>query len=237
MALRANWKGKITLGDLTCPVALYMAVSTSARLALHGIDRATGHRVERHYVDSQTGQDVPPADQVRGYETPGGELILLERADIAAAVPPSDKTLHVRAFVRCPDIDTLYLDRPYYLMPATAEARGAFVTIRDSLAARNVAAIAQAVLFRRVRTLLVRPYAGTLVATTLKYDNQIRPAQDAFSTLAAPAVPKDMLDLAVRVIDTKRAPFDPATFEDRYETALAALVRARSEGRPLPPQP
>ncbi|MBO1325147.1 Ku protein [Acetobacter sp. TBRC 12305] len=234
MAVRANWKGAITIGDMTCPVALYMAVAPPGRIALHVINRATGHRVQRHFIDSETGEDVAPGDQVKGYETPKGELVLLERADIAAATPESDKTLRVSAFVRCADIDELYLDRPYYLMPAAPDAAGLFRAIHDSLAAEQVAAVAQAVLFRRVRTLLVRAYQGTLVATTLNYDYQLRPAQEAFSTIPDHALPRDMLELAERIIAMKRGTFDPATFEDRYEAALAALVQAKSEGKPLP---
>ncbi|MFW7266447.1 Ku protein [Gluconacetobacter sp. Hr-1-5] len=236
MAPRASWEGALAIGKLTCPVALFAAVSTSERIALHLINRATGNRVHRHYVDSETGEDVPRDDQVKGYETKNGEIVLLDPEEIAAAVPDSDKRLTVSAFIRCGEIDDVYLDRPYYLGPAAPEAEEAFTLIRESLAQQKVAALARTVLFRRVRTLLIRAHDGILIATTLNFDDEVRASQDAFREIPDHPLPQEMLDLAAHIIETKKGHFDPSSFEDRYEAALAALVEAKLKGRkPTPP--
>ncbi|MET1029019.1 MAG: Ku protein [Dongiaceae bacterium] len=234
MAPRANWKGYLKVAEVTCPVALYTAVSTSERLAFHTLNRETGHRVHRQFVDSDTGKVVERDDQVKGYETGKDEYVMLEPDEITAAVPASDKTLAVEAFIGCGDIDSVYFDRPYYLAPADKNAEEAFFLIREGMKAAGVAAIAQTVLFRRVRTLLIRAHGPGLIATTLNYDYEVRSAKDAFEDIPKTKIKGEMLDLAKHIITTKKGKFDPKAFDDRYEAALADLVKAKLEGKPIP---
>ncbi|HEY4250912.1 MAG TPA: Ku protein [Roseomonas sp.] len=233
MALRANWRGFLKVAELTCPVALYTAVSTSDRISLHTLNRETGHRVRRQFVDSSTGDLVEADDQVKGYEVAQDEFIVLEPEEVAAAVPDSDKTLSVSAFLACGEIDDVYFDRPYYLAPGDRHAEDAFKLIRDGMRAKGVAALATTVLFRRVRTLLIRAQGDGLIATTLNFDYEVRSAADAFGEVPKLKIKGEMLDLAQHIIQSKRGTFDPAAFEDRYEAALAELVKAKLEGRPI----
>ena len=241
MAPRANWKGFLQVAELTCPVALYTAASTSDRIAFHTLNRATGHRVRRQFVDQETGHPVEADQQVKGYEVAPDDYVVLEPDEIAVAVPESDKTLAIQSFVRCEAVDTVYLDRPYYLRPSSPAAEEAFALLREGLRAKKVAALARAVLFRRVQTLLVRPHDEGLIASTLNFDYEVWPAAEAFHDIPARRIEGEMLDLAKHIIATKRGTFDPAKFEDRYEAALAELVRAKLEGRPIkirkPPTP
>jgi DNA end-binding protein Ku len=236
VAPRANWKGFLKIAEITCPVALYTAASTSERIAFHTINRATGNRVRRQFVDSETGKPVERDDQVKGYEIGSGEYVVLEPEEVAAAVPNSDKTLSVDAFIRCRDIDDVYFDKPYYLAPSDPHAEEVFVLIRDGMRAQKVVALAQTVLFRRVRTLLVHAHGDGLIATTLNFDYEVRPAKDAFDTVPDLKVKGEMLELAEHIIRTKQGKFDPATFDDRYEAALADLVKAKLEGRKIEPR-
>ena len=234
MAPRANWKGFLKIGELSCPVALYTAASQSERIAFHTLNRATGHRVHRQFVDDETGKPVEREDQVKGYEVAKGEYVTFEPEEIAEVVPESDKTLNVEHFIACSEIDDVYFDRPYYLAPGDPVAVPAFNLIRDGMQRKQVAALARAVLFRRVRTLLVRPHDNGLIATTLNFDYEVRSAEEAFAGLAKPRIEGEMLDLAKHIIETKHGRFDPRNFDDRYEAALAQLVRAKVEGKPLP---
>ena len=238
MALRASWKGVLKLAEMTCPVALFTAVSTSERVAFQTLNRKTGHTVHRQFIDSEIGKPVEAADQVKGYETSDGEYILLEPEEIAAAIPDSDKTLTIAAFVACAEVDDIYFDRPYYLAPSSPAAIEAFALLREGMRALKSAAIARAVLFRRMRSVLIRPHDQGMVATTLKFDYEVRSAQDAFSDIPSAKVDAEMLDLAQHIIKTKKGRFDPKGFDDRYETALADLVKAKLAGKPIPrPEP
>lgn len=233
MAPRANWKGFLKLDELTCPVALYTAASASERIAFHTLNRETGNRVHRQFVDEETGKPVPTEDQVKGYEVAQGQYIMLDPEEVAATVPESDKVIAVESFVPCDAIDDVYFDRPYYLAPSGASAEEAFILLREGMRKEKVAALARAVLFRRVRTLLIRPFESGLFATTLHFDYEVRSADAAFSSIPERKIEGEMLDLAKHIIETKRGRFDPHDFKDRYEAALGELVRAKQEGRPI----
>jgi DNA end-binding protein Ku len=180
MATRANWKGVLKIGEVSCPVALYTAASTAERIAFHILNRKSGHRVHREYVDAETDERVEAKDQVKGYEIGSGDYIAFEPEEIAKAVPEADKTLEVQAFVPCDQVDDVYLDRPYYLAPSAPAAAEAFTLIRDAMTAAEVAAIARTVLFRRVRSVLIRVHGQGLIANTLNCDYEVRSAEEAF---------------------------------------------------------
>lgn len=235
MAPRANWKGFLKVGELACPVALYTAASTSERISFHMLNRATGHRLHREFVDSETGRLVERDDQVKGYETGSKDYIILTPEEVAAALPESDKTLDIEAFIAVEEIDDLFFDKPYYLAPADRSGEEAFALIREGMKSMKVAALAETVLFRRVRTLLIRPQGVGIVATTLNYNYEVRSAREAFSGIPDIELKGEMLDLAGHIINTKSGRFDPSTFDDRYDAALAEVVKAKIEGRKITP--
>jgi DNA end-binding protein Ku len=231
---RASWKGFLKIADVTIPVGLYSTASTSDRIALHTINRPTGHRVRREFVDVDTGKAVERDDQVKGYEVAKDEYVSVEADEIAAVIPHGDKTLTVSAFVDLEGVDNLYFDKPYYLAPADRGADENFALVRDGMRKANVAAVAEAVLFRRARTVLVRALDGGLIASTLNYDYEVRSVEQAFSEIPGKEITGEMLDLAVHIIKTKQGAFDPRKFEDRYEDALAELVKLKLEGKAIP---
>jgi DNA end-binding protein Ku len=237
VAPRANWKGYLKIGELSCQVALYTAASTSDRVSFHIVNRETGHRVHRQMVDADTGHEVEADDIVKGYEVSSGQYVFLEPDEIKAAVPDSDKTLELDTFIPCNGVDTTYLDRPYYLAPTDKPSAEVYALIRKGLQEKGVAALARTVLFRRLRTLMIRPTEDGLIASTLNYDYEVRPAKEIFSDIKDFEIEGEMLDLARHIIDTKRGTFDPTKFDDRYETALAELIRAKIEGRKIKRKP
>ncbi|TPP09814.1 Ku protein [Rhizobium glycinendophyticum] len=231
MSARAIWKGYLAIGDVGCAVALHSAIDAQERTSFHIINRDTGNRVRRQYVDEDTGKPVDKDDLVKGYDQADGKTVILEADEIRQAVPDSDKRLEMSAFLPCSEIDTLYLERPYFLAPADAQSIEAYDLIRDSMEAAKVAAVAQTVLFRRVRSVLIRPQGRGLIATTLNYDYEVRDPAESFGEIRKLKIDPEMLALARHIIDTKMGTFDPAGFEDRYEEALAELVRAKIAGR------
>lgn len=231
MNARAIWKGHLSIGDLGCAVALYSAVNGAERAAFHIINRDTGHRVRREYVDGDSGRPVDKDDLVKGYDTSEGQTVILEPDEIRDAVPESDKRLELSAFLACDQIDTLYLERPYFLAPADRQSVEAYELIRKTMETQRVAAIARTVLFRRVRSVLIRPQGKRLIATTLNYDYEVRDPAESFEGISKVKIEKEMLELARHIIGTKMGEFDPGQYEDRYEAALTELVKAKIAGR------
>lgn len=235
MAARAIWKGVLKIAEVTCPVALYTAASTSERISFHTLNRRTGHRVHRQFVDEVTGKPVEKEDQVKGYDRGDGTYVVLEPEEIAEATPESDKVLDVATFLPCDEIDDLFFDRPYYVTPSTPAAAEAFGLIRDVMAEKEAVALARTVIFRRMRSILIRPHDVGMVATTLNFDYEVRPAESAFDDIPKLKIEGEMLELAEHIIRTKAGRFDPRAFDDRYESALAELVKAKIEGRKIKP--
>ena len=236
MAPRAVWKGVLKIAEVTCPVSLYTAASTSERISFHTINRKTGNRAHRQFIDEVSGKPVETEDQVKGYDKGEGDYIILEADEIAAAVPESDKTLTVETFLPCDEIDDIFFDKPYYVAPSSPVASEAFALIREGMKGQKSAALARTVIFRRMRSILIRPHGEGLIATTLKFDYEVRSAQDAFSDVPKIKIDDEMLELAEHIIKTKAGEFDPREFDDRYESALAELVQAKIEGRKIKPQ-
>lgn len=230
VAHRANWKGFIKLGELACSVGLYTAVSSSERISFNIVNRKTGNRVQREFVDSESGDIVERDDQVKGYETENGTYVVLEPEEIAEAIPESDKTLTIEAFIPCAEVDDVYFDKPYYLVPDKSGAE-AFFLIRDGMKTAKVAALARTVLFRRLRTVLLRPHDKGLIASTLNFDYEVRSSEQAFDDVPDLKIKGEMLDLAKHIIGTKAGTFDPRSSDDPYEAAVTELVKAKIEGR------
>ncbi|TCA52868.1 Ku protein [Rhizobium leguminosarum bv. viciae] len=230
---RAQWKGFLKFGEVSCGVALYTAASTSERITFNTLNRATGNRVNRIFVDNETEDPVPKEAQTKGFEIENGQYIIIDPEEVSAAIPESNKTLEIEAFIPCSDVDDIYFDKPYYLTPDMMGG-DAFAALRDAMKKSMVAAIARTVLFRRMRTVLIRPHGKGLIASTLNYDYEVRSSEKAFEEMPKLKIEGEMLDLAKHIISTKKGEFDPATFDDRYEAALADLVKAKLEGKSLP---
>lgn len=235
MAPRATWKGYVKVSELAFPVSLYAGATTSKRVAFHILNRKTGNRVHRQYIDEETEKAVERDQQVKGYEAGEGQYVILQPEEIAEVVPESDKTIRIEAFIECPEVDTAYFDKPYYLAPADGPLGESFAVFREGLERKKVAALGRAVLFRRVRSLLLRPQGPGLVASTLNFDYEVRNAEEIFEDLPDFKIKGEMLDLARHIIDTKAGEFDPRSFDDRYDQALAELVKAKLEGREIKP--
>jgi DNA end-binding protein Ku len=230
---RAQWKGFIKFGEVSTGVALYTAASTSDRVTFNTINKATGNRVNRVFIDSETEELVEKEQQTKGFEIENGQYIIIDPDEVAAAIPESNKTLEIEAFIPCSDVDDVYFDKPYYLTPDKMGS-DAFAALRDGMRKSKVAAIARTVLFRRMRTVLIRPHGKGLIATTLNYDYEVRSSKKAFEEMPKLKIEGEMLDLAKHIISTKKGDFDPAAFDDRYEAALEKLVKAKIEGKSVP---
>lgn len=235
MAARAVWTGVIKIAEIICPVKMYTAATTSERISLHMVNRKTGNRLRRIYVDDKTNEPVEAAEQVKGYETHEGSYVVLEPEEIAAAIPNGDKSLTVDAFISCSRIEPTYFDKPYYLLPASDATEDSFVLIREALRNQKTAAIAHTVLFRRLRPVLIRAHREGLIATTLNFDYEVRSSKDAFSDIKQRKIEPEMLQLAQHILKTKAGSFEPDKFDDRYEEALAELVKAKIDGRKIIP--
>lgn len=233
MAPRPVWKGYLKLSLVTCAIELSNSTTYSEKVSFHVLNRSTGHRVKRIYVDSDTDKPVENDDQVKGYEVEGGEYVLMEEKDFDAVRIESSDTVSLESFVEKSSIEQIYLDTAYYVAPGDKVSEEAFAVIRDAMRAKKMAALARIVLYRRERPVVVEPLDDGLLLTTLRYESTVRRPDTVFDEIRKVKVDKDMLDLAEHIIDKKKGKFDPTAFEDKYENALLEIIKAKKAGKKI----
>jgi DNA end-binding protein Ku len=237
MPPRPNWKGYLKLSLVSCPVALYPATTTSERISFRTLNRQTGHRVRRQFVDEQTGEPVENDEQIKGYEVAKGEYVQIEDEELKAVQLESNHTIDIEKFVPREEIDEIYLDTAYYLAPTDRVGEEAYAVIRDAMRGEKMVGLARVVLFRRERIVMLEPRGKGIAVTTLRYANEVHSAEAYFEDIQSVQLPKQMLDLAKHIIEKMTGEFRPEEFEDRYETALIELIRTKQQGAPIKPQP
>jgi DNA end-binding protein Ku len=234
MAPRPNWKGFLKLSLVSCAVALYPATSTSERIRFHIINRKTGNRIRNDIIDAETGQPVEPEDRVKGYEVEKGQYVLVVDDELDNVALASTHTIDIEKFVPMSEVDPIYLDESYFIVPQDEVAQEAFAVVREAMRKEDLAGLARVVIHRREHLLLLRPRGKGLMATTLRYKDEVRDEKDYFDDIENIKVPADMLKLASHILETKKGNFEPDKFEDRYENALKGLIRAKRAGKAPP---
>jgi DNA end-binding protein Ku len=234
MAPRPNWKGFLKLSLVSCSVALYTATSTSQRTSFNIINRKTGNRIRYDVVDAETGEEVEKEDRVKGYKLDNKDYLLLEDEELENVALESTHTIDIEEFVPVADVDRIYLDESYYIVPQDEVAQEAFAVIREAMKKEDLAGLARVVIYRREHLLLLQPRGKGLLATALRYKNEVRDEEDYFDDIPNVKVSSDMLKLATHILDTKKGDFKPERFEDRYEDALKALIKAKQQGKEPP---
>ena len=233
MAPRAYWKGYLKLSLVSCPIALYPASSSSERVSFNRINTKTGNRLKQQMVDAETGAPVDKDAISRGYEYAKGQYILVDDEEIEKIKIESTHTIEIGSFVPRSEIDDRYLGSPYYISPTDQVGQEAFSVIRDAMREKKMVGLARVVLTRREHVVMLEPFDKGLLATTLRYQYEIRDHAEYFEDIPDLKLPAEMKQLAAHIVETKAAHFEPRNFEDHYEKALVELLKNKQAGRPI----
>jgi DNA end-binding protein Ku len=233
VAPRAYWKGYLKLSLVSCPIALFPATSEREKISFHQLNKETGNRVRYRKVDAVTGDDVESADIVKGYEVAKGEYIELEPEELEAVAIESKRVIEIDEFVPKTEIDELYLRDPYFIVPDGEVGQQAFAVIREAIRKEGMVALGKVVFTSREHIIALEPRNNGMVGVTLRYPYEVRQPEEYFDTIDDEKVPKDMMDLAIHIVDTKRGKFEPEKFEDHYENALKELLRKKQKGEKI----
>jgi DNA end-binding protein Ku len=233
MAPRAYWKGYLKLSLVSCPISLFPASSEREKIRFHQINKNTGNRIKYRKVDAETDEEVEAGDIIKGYEVGKGEYIELEPEELEAIALESQRVIDIDEFVPKGEIDELYLNTPYYLVPDGEVGQQAFAVIRETIRKEGMVAIARVVFTSREHVIALEPRGKGLLGITLRYPYEVRNEANYFDDIPSEKIPKDMLELASHIVDTKAGHFQPEKFEDRYEEALKELIRKKQSGKPI----
>lgn len=229
MAPRATWKGYIKLSLVSCPVRLYPATSSSERIAFNQLHKDTHNRINMKPVDPELGL-VERSDLVRGYQYEPDQYVIIEDEDLEAVRIEANHTLNIEAFVDADEVQPIYQDTPYYLAPDGAMAEETFIVLREAMRKANKLAIARLVMSNRERVVTIGAYDKGMMVETLRMANEVRSTTGYFEDIPETKADPEMLALAEKLIEQKVTAFDIKDYEDRYETALRAMIKEKLKG-------
>jgi DNA end-binding protein Ku len=233
VAPRAYWKGYLKLSLVSCPIALFPASSEREKISFHQLNKETGNRVKYKKVDAETGDEVDSEKIIKGYEVGKGAYIELDPEELEAVAIESKRTIEIDEFVPKKEIDELYLNTPYYIVPDGEVGRQAFAVIRETIKQAGMVAIGKVVFTSREHVMALEPRGKGLLGLTLRYPYEVREEKEYFNEIPDEKVPKDMLDLAHHIVESKSGHFTPQKFEDEYENALKELLEKKQAGQPI----
>ena len=230
MAARAYWQGQIRLALVSIPVEIYPATRSGASISFRQIHEPSGKPIQYEKVAPGVGA-VDRDDIVKGYEISKGNFVLLDDEEIEAAKVESRKTLDLVQFVDAHEIDVLYFEKPYFVVPADDLAEEAYVVVRDALRGARKVGVGQLSLRGREQLVSLKPCGRGMVLETLRYADEVRKAQSYFNDIGDSKPDKELLDLATSLIEKKSSEFDPSRFHDRYVDALHRLIEKKSKAK------
>ena len=231
MAPRPYWKGYLKLSLVSCPVALFPATSEREKLRFNQINKKTGHRIKYLKVDAETGDEVEFNDIIKGYEVGKGQYIELDPDELEAIAIESKRIIDIDEFVPRNEIDDRYFNNPYYIIPDGEVGRQAFAVIREAIKKEGMVAIGTVMFTSREHIIALEARGRGLLGVTLRYPYELRNEAEYFDEIPDEKVPKDMLELATHIVETKAAHFEPEKFQDHYENALMELLKKKQAGQ------
>jgi DNA end-binding protein Ku len=234
-APRAAWKGFLRVGSVSCGVKIVGVVTEAEKIRFNVLNRKTGNRVRSVYVDEETEKEVTTDQQQKGWEMDKGDFLPIDADEIKALKLSSEHTLDIDEFVPIKEIDTRYLEKPYYLVPADKVALEPFAVLREAMENTGMAARSCVVMYQHGHEIVIQPYGKGMLLSWLRPHADVQSEKDIFEGVPTGKQDKDLIEVASMLIDKKLTTFDPSHFEDKYEEAVVELIDAKRKGK-KPPQ-
>ncbi|MFL6720642.1 MAG: Ku protein [Sphingomonas sp.] len=230
MAARPIWRGQVRLALVSIPVELYPATKSGAAIQFHQVHEPTGKRIKYEKVVPGIGP-VDRDEIVKGYEVSKGHYVLLDPEEIESVKLESRKTLDLVEFVDTNEIDPMYYDKPYFVVPADDLAEEAYVVLRDALKAAGKIGVGQLAMRGQEYVVALKPCGRGMLIETLRYADEVNKAQSYFREIGDHEPDADLLDMASMLIERKTGKFDPSEFHNRYVDALHKLIEEKQRAK------
>ncbi len=234
------WQGTLNFGLVSMPVKLYSAV-TKRNVHFHQLHNADHARIQQKRVCSADGREVPYEDIVKGYEVAPERYVVVADDELAAVAPEATQTIEIEDFVELEEIDRIYFDQPYYVVPGKGGARS-YRLLMQAMQDTGMVAIAHVVLRSRERLVAVHPRGEVLMMMTLNYGDEINPTSelrelDGEEGGSAPAVGERELDVAKRLVESLAEPFEIDRYKDAYREAVLEMIERKAAGEEIVAEP
>jgi DNA end-binding protein Ku len=236
---RAIWSGAISFGLVNVPVKLYSAVSRKS-VRFHQLDERNGVRIQQKRVNPQTGEEVPYEQIVKGYEISPEQYVVITPEELEGLDPEKTRTIDIEGFVDLEEIDPIYFDHPYYLVPDTG-ADKAYNLLREAMDKAGKVAIARVVIRSKESLVAIRPAGSVLQMSTMLFHDEVVPPEsigELPDTKAKDAkANKRELEMAEQLIASLSEDFEPEKYRDEYRDRVLDLIERKAEGQEIAIQP
>jgi DNA end-binding protein Ku len=231
---RAIWSGAISFGLVNIPVKLYSAVNRKT-VRFHQLDSEDNQRIQQKRVNPRTGEEVPYENLVKGYELGGDRYVVITPEELDSLAPEKSRTIEIEDFVDLDQIDPIFYDHPYYLVPDTG-AEKAYRLLVDAMEAAGKVAIARVVLRSKENLVAIRPKDGVLTMETMLFSDEVIPPDDlddAPEDGKKKKTSKRELDMAQQLIDSLSGDFEPGKYQDEYRERVLDLIERKAQGEEI----
>jgi DNA end-binding protein Ku len=227
------WSGSLSFGLVNVPVVLYSAVRDRG-VHFNQLHESDGSPIETRRVCAHEQREVPWNEIVKGYELDDGRWVLLSDADLNSAAPRKSRTIDIESFVEERQIDPIYLDRPYLLVPENEGAARAYALLGEAMRRSGKVALGRFVLRAKEHLVSIRPRADVLTLTTMRFHDEIRASAEIVDGIDAAATPTDeQIENAVAIVEELEVPFDPTSYRDEHRAHLEGIIKRKRRGQKI----
>jgi DNA end-binding protein Ku len=234
---RSIWSGSISFGLVNVPIKLYSAVSRKT-VRFHQLNEQTGHRIKQMRVDPESLEEVPFEQIVKGYELTKDSYVIIKPEELESLDPEKTRTVDIEDFVDLADIDPIYYDHPYYLVPAQGATK-AYGLLLDAMKEAGKVAVARVVLRNKEQLVAIRPAGDVLVMDTMIFHDEVVPTDDLEDLPAGEELRASdrELRMAQQLIDSLSSDWEPDKYRDEYREKVLELIERKAEGEEIAIQP
>jgi DNA end-binding protein Ku len=233
---RSIWTGAISFGLVSVPVKLYSAVSTKT-VRFHQLHATDGVRIQQKRICPADGEEVAYEDLVKGYEIAPDRYVVIDPDELAALEPKKTKSIEIEDFVDLVEIDPIFYDHPYYLVPGTGGAKP-YRLLLDAMREEGKVAIARVVIRSKEQLVALRAMGDVIAMATMNFADEIVDAE-RLDELPGDEVETTDRELAIarQLVDSLAGPFDPEKYHDTYREAVLELIERKAQGEEITVQP
>ena len=231
------WSGAISFGLVNVPVKLYSAVSRKT-VRFNQLNAETGNRIQQKRVDPETGEEVGYDQIVKGYELTKDRYVVITPDELESLDPEKTRTVDIEDFVDLDEIDPVYYDHPYYLVPDKGATK-AYGLLLGAMKQANKVAIARVVLRSKEQLVAIRPAGDVLMMETMLFHDEVVPSHDIEDLpdgKELKATDRE-LKMAQQLIDSLSSEFDPTSYHDEYREKVLELIEKKASGEEIAVQP
>jgi DNA end-binding protein Ku len=232
----AIWSGAVSFGLVNVPVKLISATK-SQDVRFHQLEEGTGARIRLRKVSEQSGEEVPTDKIVKGFELSAGQHVVVEPEEIQALAPKASKAIDIEDFVDLDQIDPVFFEQPYYLVPDKTAAKP-YRLLVDAMTELNKVAIGRFVLRSKEHLVAIRPVAGVLCLEMMRFADEVLTPEGVEPAQEDDAAPNEReLNMARQLIEALATEFDPSKYHDSFREELMSLIQAKAEGQEIVAEP